>query len=148
MTGLPLNPSGRHSGCRLGLDPTGALMISTGDTVDPAAPQTVTNLGGKTLRADLHTGAPLPGAPFPQSPYVYSFGHRNLQGIVTRPGTNQAFTAEHGPDIVGEVKPRPSRRKLRLEPLAGRHRHQLQRERPDDRHHPLPRRNTGSVELR
>lgn len=103
VSGLPLNPSGRHSGCRLGLNPTGALMISTGDTANPAAPQNLTNLGGKTLRADLHTGAPLPGAPFPQSPYVYSFGHRNLQGIVTRPGTHQVFTAEHGPDIDDEV---------------------------------------------
>lgn len=103
LTGLPLNPSGRHSGCRLGLDPTGALMISTGDTADPAAAQDLANLGGKTLRADLATGAPLPGAPFPQSPYVWSYGHRNLQGIVTRPGTDQVFTAEHGPDVDDEV---------------------------------------------
>lgn len=103
VTGLPLNPSGRHSGCRLGLDPTGALMISTGDTADPVAPQDLTNLGGKTLRADLSTGAPLPGAPFPQSPYVFSYGHRNPQGIVTRPGTDQVFTAEHGPDVDDEV---------------------------------------------
>jgi len=103
VTGLPLSPSGRHSGCRLGMDPTGALMISTGDTADPVAPQDLTNLGGKTLRADLSTGAPLPGAPFPQSPYVFSYGHRNPQGIVTRPGTDQVFTAEHGPDVDDEV---------------------------------------------
>jgi glucose/arabinose dehydrogenase len=103
LTGLPLNPSGRHSGCRIGLDPDGHLMVSTGDTADPSAPQDLRSLGGKTLRADLATGAPLPGAPFPQSPYVWSYGHRNLQGIAVRPGTNQVFTAEHGPDVDDEV---------------------------------------------
>lgn len=103
ITGLPLNPSGRHSGCRLGLDPAGNLMISTGDTANPDAPQDLTNLGGKTLRADLATGAPLPDAPFPASPYVWSYGHRNLQGIVVRPSTAQVFTAEHGPDVDDEV---------------------------------------------
>jgi glucose/arabinose dehydrogenase len=103
LTGLPLNPSGRHSGCRIGLDPAGNLMVSTGDTADPSAPQDLSSLGGKTLRADLATGAPLPGAPFPQSPYVWSYGHRNLQGIAVRPGTDQVFTAEHGPDVDDEV---------------------------------------------
>ena len=103
VTGLPLNPSGRHSGCRLGLDPNGALMIATGDTADPAAAQNLANLGGKTLRADLSTGAPLPGGPFPQAPYVWSYGHRNLQGLAVRPGTTQVFTAEHGPTVDDEV---------------------------------------------
>lgn len=103
LTGLPLNPSGRHSGCRLGLDPDGHLMISTGDTANPDAPQDLNNLGGKTLRADLTTGAALPDAPFPASPYVWSYGHRNLQGIVVRAGTEQVFTAEHGPDVDDEV---------------------------------------------
>ena len=103
VTGLPVNPSGRHSGCRIGLDPHGALMISTGDTANPDAPQDLQNLGGKTLRANLTTGDPLPDAPFPTSPYVWSYGHRNLQGIVVRPGTDQVFTAEHGPDVDDEV---------------------------------------------
>ncbi len=103
LTGLPLNPSGRHSGCRLGLDPDGNLMVTTGDTADPDAPQDLGSLGGKTLRADLETGKPLADPPFPADPYVWSTGHRNLQGIAVRPGTDQVFTAEHGPDIDDEV---------------------------------------------
>jgi len=103
LAGLPLNPSGRHSGCRLGLDPAGALMIATGDTADPAAPQDLGNLGGKTLRADLATGAPIAGGPFPAAPYVWTRGHRNLQGIAVRPSTGQVFTAEHGPSVDDEV---------------------------------------------
>lgn len=103
LTGLPLNPSGRHSGCRLALGASGELLVSTGDTADPAVPQDLASLGGKTLRADLSTGDPLPGAPLPEAPYVWSYGHRNLQGIAVRPGTDQVFTAEHGPDVDDEV---------------------------------------------
>lgn len=103
LAGLPLNDSGRHSGCRLALGPDGELLISTGDTADPDAPQDVTNLGGKTLRADLATGEPLAGAPLPEAPYVWSYGHRNLQGITVRPGTDEVYTAEHGPDVDDEV---------------------------------------------
>ncbi len=103
LAGLPLNPTGRHSGCRLALGPAGELLITTGDTANPSVAQDLSSLGGKTLHADLATGKPLPNAPLPAHPYVWTYGHRNLQGIEVRPGTTQVFTAEHGPDVDDEV---------------------------------------------
>ncbi|OLR89987.1 glucose dehydrogenase [Actinokineospora bangkokensis] len=102
LTGLPLNASGRHSGCRPTLAPDGALLVGTGDTAVAAVPQDRANLGGKVLRVDLNTGAALPDNPTPGSP-VLTYGHRNVQGVATRPGTDQVFTAEHGPDKNDEV---------------------------------------------
>ena len=103
LAGLPLNSSGRHSGCRLALGPAGELLITTGDTANPTVPQDLSSLGGKTLHADLASGKPLSNPPFPEHPYVWTYGHRNLQGIQVRPGTTQVFTAEHGPDVDDEV---------------------------------------------
>lgn len=103
LTGLPVNSSGRHSGCRPTMAPDGALMVGTGDTAtNPTIPQDRDNLGGKVLRIDLKTGEPFPGNPFPGS-RVYTYGHRNVQGVAIRPGTGQIFTAEHGPSKNDEV---------------------------------------------
>ncbi|WP_434093977.1 PQQ-dependent sugar dehydrogenase [Saccharopolyspora hirsuta] len=107
LTGLPVNPSGRHSGCRLALAADGALLVGTGDTARPADPQDRTSLGGKVLRMNVDTGAPLPDNPFIASPdarerLVLSFGHRNVQGIALHPD-GRVFTAEHGPANDDEV---------------------------------------------
>jgi glucose/arabinose dehydrogenase len=108
LTGLPLNPSGRHSGCRPTLARDGALLVGTGDTARGNFPQDRTNLGGKVLRLDLETGEPLPDNPFIGSDnanerLVYTFGHRNIQGVALRPDSDQVFTAEHGPSKNDEV---------------------------------------------
>lgn len=108
LTGLPVNPGGRHSGCRPVLAPDGALMVGTGDTAQPAVAQDRHSFGGKVLRIDLKTGNPLPGNPFitsadPTEQRIYTYGHRNVQGIAVRPGTGQVFTAEHGPSFDDEV---------------------------------------------
>ncbi len=108
LTGLPVNSSGRHSGCRPAFGADGALLVGTGDTARPAFPQDRTNLGGKVLRIDAKTGNPLPDNPFissanPNEQRVFTFGHRNVQGVTVRPGSGQVFTAEHGPTIDDEV---------------------------------------------
>ncbi|GAA2970507.1 PQQ-dependent sugar dehydrogenase [Actinokineospora diospyrosa] len=101
LTGLPLASSGRHSGCRPTIAADGALLVGTGDTARGDASQDKKSLGGKVLRIDLKTGAPLPDNPIPGSP-VYTYGHRNVQGVALR--TNgQVFVAEHGPDKNDEV---------------------------------------------
>ncbi|WP_084211644.1 PQQ-dependent sugar dehydrogenase [Pseudonocardia acaciae] len=106
--GLPLNPSGRHSGCRPALAPDGTLLIGTGDTARGAFSQDRTNLGGKVLRVDPATGAPAAGNPFagsanPNERLIWTYGHRNVQGVAIRPGTDQVFVAEQGPDYDDEV---------------------------------------------
>jgi aldose sugar dehydrogenase len=107
LTGLPLS-TGRHSGCRPTIGPDGMLLVGTGDTAQGFVSQDKTVLGGKVLRLDLNTGEPAPDNPFidaknPRQRYVYTYGHRNIQGVAVRPGTNQVFTAEHGPTFNDEV---------------------------------------------
>ncbi|RBY97234.1 PQQ-dependent sugar dehydrogenase [Blastococcus sp. TF02-8] len=92
--GLPLNESsGRHGGCRLEFAPDGALLVGTGDTANGTLPQDPTSLGGKVLRADPATGQVA----------VWTLGHRNVQGLAVRPGSDQVFSVEHGPDRDDEV---------------------------------------------
>lgn len=106
--GLPVATSGRHSGCRPTIAPDGALLVGTGDTARGSLSQDLTSLGGKVLRIDLATGGPAPGNPFadaanPTQRLVWSFGHRNVQGVAVQPGTGRVYTAEHGPTSDDEV---------------------------------------------
>ncbi|GAA4813307.1 PQQ-dependent sugar dehydrogenase [Actinomycetospora chlora] len=106
--GLPINPSGRHSGCRPTFDQDGMLLVGTGDTARATIPQDRGSLGGKVLRIDPATGGPAPGNPFAASGsaaerLVVGYGHRNVQGVAVQPGTNRAWSAEHGPDVDDEV---------------------------------------------
>jgi glucose/arabinose dehydrogenase len=102
LGGIPANGQiGRHGGCRLRFDPAGALLVSTGDNAVGSAAQDRRSLAGKVLRIDAATGRPWPGNPFAGrpaigSPYVFTFGHRNVQGLAVRPGTGQVFGVEQG----------------------------------------------------
>src|SRR3954468_20742208 len=59
LGGIPVNrDSGRHGGCRLRFDPTGALLIGTGDNAVGRNPQDRDTLAGKVLRIDPATGRP------------------------------------------------------------------------------------------
>ena len=92
--GLPLNErSGRHGGCRLRFAADGVLLVGTGDTAEGSVPQDPRSPGGKVLRVDPATG----------ERQVWTVGHRNVQGLAVRPGTNQVFAVEHGPDRDDEV---------------------------------------------
>jgi aldose sugar dehydrogenase len=93
---------GRHGGCRLEFDGSGNLFIGTGDGATANNPQNLTTLGGKVLRVDPDTGAGLPNNPWGDHPNanrrrIWNYGHRNIQGLTRRPGTNgQLWSVEHG----------------------------------------------------
>jgi aldose sugar dehydrogenase len=106
--GLPVNTSGRHSGCRPTLAADGALQVGTGDTARGNLPQNLGSLGGKVLRVDLATGGPAAGNPFADDPdparrLIYTYGHRNVQGVAVRSEDGSVYVAEHGPTTDDEV---------------------------------------------
>ncbi len=105
--GLPI-ASGRHGGCQLEFDPAGHLFVGTGDSAVGSLPQNITSLGGKVLRIDPATGGPVFDNPFasdlnPAAQLVYSYGHRNVQGLSPRPTTGEMWAVEHGPRVNDEV---------------------------------------------
>lgn len=100
--------SGRHGGCQLTIDAAGMLVIGTGDAATGTNPQDLISLAGKVLRVDPATGSPAPGNPFTGSgnantQLIYSYGHRNVQGVAIHPDTGQIWTAEHGPNRDDEI---------------------------------------------
>jgi glucose/arabinose dehydrogenase len=93
-----------HHGGRLKIGPDGKLYITTGDATTPELSQDKTSLNGKILRMNLDGSIPGDN-PFGNS-YVYSYGHRNPQGLVWLGGT--LYASEHGQsahDEVNEIKP-------------------------------------------
>lgn len=104
--GLP-STSGRHGGCRPRFGPDGYLWIGTGDATTGTNPQDLASLGGKVLRVDPQTGEAAPGNPFigvpGVDPRIYSYGHRNVQGLALRPGTAQMWAVEQGSDRDDEI---------------------------------------------
>jgi glucose/arabinose dehydrogenase len=101
----PFGGPGAHNGGRVRFSPgDGFLYVTTGDTHNGVVPQSPTMIGGKVLRIDRDgKAAPGNGAPAGFDPRVYTYGHRNPQGITFRPGTNQPFIAENGPWHTDEV---------------------------------------------
>ena len=92
--------SGRHGGCRLLLDRNGsALLIGTGDAAVGTNPRDLDSLGGKVLRVDRDSGAPLADNPYADATtarrFVWTYGHRNVQGLAQR-RDGSLWSVEHG----------------------------------------------------
>ncbi len=101
----PFGGPGAHNGGRVRFSPgDGFLYVTTGDTHNGAVPQSPTLMGGKVLRIDRDgKAAPGNGAPAGFDARIYTYGHRNPQGLSFQPGTNRPFTAENGPWHSDEV---------------------------------------------
>lgn len=108
VTGLPANTGGRHSGCRPRFGPDGFLWIGTGDATKGTNPQDPKSLGGKVLRVDRNGSAVAGNLPAPFDSRIYSFGHRNLQGLAffaKQVAGAVGLSTEHGPDKDDEINP-------------------------------------------
>lgn len=87
-----------HNGCRL-LIRGDQLFISTGDALNTSHAQDLHSLNGKILRLNLDGSIPADN-PIPGSP-VWSWGHRNPQGLVFHNG--KLYNSEHGPSDNDEI---------------------------------------------
>lgn len=83
-----------HNGGRIQIGPDGMLYITAGDKYEPELAQERNSMGGKIFRIHLDGSIPADN-PFPGSP-VYSYGHRNPQGLAWHPETGQLYSSEHG----------------------------------------------------
>ena len=100
LDGIPARSHGLHSGGRLAFGPDGMLYVTTGEVYERELAQDLSSLGGKVLRITPE-GKPAPGNPFLNRsgarPEIYSYGHRNPQGLAWHPRTGELFASEHGP---------------------------------------------------
>jgi len=91
--------AGIHNGCRLAFSADQKLFITTGDASDQSTPQDLNSKNGKILRVNPDGSIPADN-PDPLSP-VWSYGHRNPQGLVFV--NDILFSSEHGPDSDDEI---------------------------------------------
>jgi glucose/arabinose dehydrogenase len=89
-----------HAGCRLRFGPDDKLYITTGDATERDLAQRLDSLAGKILRVNddgtIPADNPFVGQPNARGE-IWSYGHRNPQGIDWQPGTQLLFETEHGP---------------------------------------------------
>ena len=89
-----------HDGARVVVGPDRLLYVTMGDAGRMPLAQDTTSLNGKILRLTLD-GVAAPGNPFNNA--VWSWGHRNPQGLAFHPTTKVLYSAEHGPSTDDEV---------------------------------------------
>lgn len=96
-----IDAASTHNGCRMVISPDKKLIFTTGDAQVTSKSQDVKSLNGKTLRVNLDGTIPADN-PFPGSP-VWSWGHRNAQGLVFSPDGKILYSSEHGSGTNDEI---------------------------------------------
>lgn len=89
-----------HNGTELGFGPDGKLYVTTGEVGRKELAHVMSSLNGKTLRLNddgsVPDDNPFVGRPGIR-PEIWTYGHRNAQGMDWQPGSGLMFQAEHGP---------------------------------------------------
>ncbi len=97
VTGIP--HAAIHNGGRLAFGPDGMLWATTGEHAEPSLAQDKGSLGGKILRM-TPDGKPAPGNPF--GTRVWTYGHRNVQGLAWD-NAGRMYATEFGQDRFDEI---------------------------------------------
>lgn len=95
-----INANSVHSGSRLLILPDRTLLMTAGDANAGSNAQDRTSINGKVLRMNLDGTIPA-NNPTPGS-RLYTFGHRNPQGIVQL-ANGRIYSSEHGPSTNDEI---------------------------------------------
>jgi aldose sugar dehydrogenase len=106
------NSPGRHYGSRVLFLPDGTLLMTIGDRgTNPERAQDTRDHSGTIVRLNLDGSVPQDN-PFVgnpnYAPEIYSYGHRNIQGIVQHPATGEIWATDHGPrgsDRLDRIQP-------------------------------------------
>lgn len=100
---IPYFDNSMHFGSRIVFDKNGNIFVSTGERSDLATrpkAQLLDNGYGKVIHITPE-GKPVPDNPFigvtGAMPEIYSYGHRNAQGLAIHPETNELWLSEMGP---------------------------------------------------
>lgn len=111
---IPYFDNSMHFGSRLLFDKNGNIFVSTGERSSLQTrynAQKLETAHGKVIHI-TPTGEPVPGNPFIDTPgalpEIYSFGHRNPQGLDIHPKTGELWLSEMGPrggDEINLIKP-------------------------------------------
>ncbi|QJR80494.1 PQQ-dependent sugar dehydrogenase [Alteromonas pelagimontana] len=101
----PLVDNGFHFGCRLAFDSDKNLYVTLGDRYSfKEEAQNTDNHLGSIVR--IHRDGSVPSDnPFVdgKAPEIFSYGHRNVQGLTVHPETGELWAMEHGPQGGDEV---------------------------------------------
>ena len=98
LTGIPAGSI--HDGGRIAFGPDGKLYVATGEAGNSGLAQDRSSLGGKILRVNPDGSVPSDN-PDPTSP-VWSFGHRNIQGLAWD-AAGRLWATEYGANRVDEL---------------------------------------------
>jgi glucose/arabinose dehydrogenase len=112
--GAPFTRAGVHFGGRLEFGKDGYLYFSIGERGEKEKAQSLATINGKIFRikddGSIPADNPYVNTPNVVSPAVYSWGHRNPQGLALNPATGDIWETEHGPmggdelNIIGKGK--------------------------------------------
>ena len=103
--------TGRHFGSRIAFDQRGHVFFSVGDRGVRSTGQDLTTHAGKILRVTLDGSVPTDNPFVSQAgvlPEIYSYGHRNPQGLAYDDKSQRLWAIEHGPrggDEINLIKP-------------------------------------------